>query len=66
MDDTFDHRRLNEAMGEDVPPSAEKPAVWIFDLRSERLPELTAVRVSETPKTRATHRPAGRGGGDAP
>ncbi len=66
VDDTFDHCRLNEAMGEDVPPSAENLAVWIFDLRSERLPELTAVRVSETPKTRAASRPAGRGGEDAP
>lgn len=40
--------------------------MWIFDLWSERLPELTAVRISETPKTWATYRPAGRGGEDAP
>ncbi|MGA5214794.1 6-pyruvoyl trahydropterin synthase family protein [Streptomyces cinereoruber] len=65
MDDTLDHRHLNEAMG-GVSPSAENLAVWIFDLWSARLPELTAVRISETPKTWATYRPAGRGGEDAP
>ncbi|MFG2719749.1 6-pyruvoyl tetrahydropterin synthase family protein [Streptomyces sp. NPDC048416] len=57
MDDTLDHRHLNEAMGGGVSPSAENLAVWIFDLWCERLPELTAVRVSETPKTWATYRP---------
>lgn len=31
--------------------------MWIFDLWTERFPELTAVRVSETPKTWAEYRP---------
>ncbi|MEV8565601.1 6-carboxytetrahydropterin synthase [Streptomyces sp. NPDC051322] len=57
MDDTIDHRHLNEAMGGGVSPSAENLAVWIFDLWTERFPELTAVRVSETPKTWAEYRP---------
>ncbi|GGR41652.1 6-pyruvoyl trahydropterin synthase family protein [Streptomyces roseolus] len=61
MDDTLDHRHLNEAMGGgDVSPSAENLAVWIFDLWHERLPELTAVQISETPKTWATYRPTAR------
>lgn len=38
-------------------PSAENLAVWIHDLWTERIPELTAVRVSETPKTWAEYRP---------
>ncbi|WP_051838772.1 6-pyruvoyl trahydropterin synthase family protein [Streptomyces sp. NRRL WC-3742] len=57
MDDTLDHRHLNEAMGGGVSPSAENLAVWIFSLWTDQLPELTAVRVSETPKTWATYRP---------
>ncbi|MFE1957595.1 6-pyruvoyl tetrahydropterin synthase family protein [Streptomyces sp. NPDC059479] len=57
MDDTLDHRHLNEAMGGGISPSAENLAVWIFDLWKERFPELMAVRVSETPKTWAEYRP---------
>lgn len=60
MDDTLDHRHLNEAMGGGISPSAENLAVWIFDLWVERLPELTAVKVSETPKTWAEYRPGRR------
>jgi 6-pyruvoyltetrahydropterin/6-carboxytetrahydropterin synthase len=56
MDETLDHRHLNEAMG-GCSPSAENLAVWIFDLWSPRIPELTAVHVSETPKTWAVYRP---------
>jgi 6-pyruvoyltetrahydropterin/6-carboxytetrahydropterin synthase len=58
VDDTLDHRHLNEAMGGGIPPSAENLALWIFDLWKERLPELTAVSISETPKTWATYRPS--------
>lgn len=57
MDDTLDHRHLNEAMGGGISPSAENLAMWIFGRWIGRLPELTAVRVSETPKTWATYRP---------
>lgn len=31
--------------------------MWVFHQWADRLPELTAVRVSETPKTWATYRP---------
>jgi 6-pyruvoyltetrahydropterin/6-carboxytetrahydropterin synthase len=58
IDDTLDHRHLNEAMGGGVSPSAENLAAWIFDLWIERFPELTAVKVSETPKTWAVYRPS--------
>ncbi|KRV48869.1 6-pyruvoyl tetrahydrobiopterin synthase [Wenjunlia vitaminophila] len=57
LDDTLDHRHLNEVM-DGVSPSAENLAVWIHDLWREQLPELTAVRVSETPKTWVVYRPA--------
>lgn len=57
MDDTLDHH-LNEAIEEGFPPTAENLATWIFGLWTERFPELTAVRVYETPKTWAQYRPA--------
>ena len=57
MDETLDHRHLNEAMG-GVSPSAENLAAWIFDLWADRYPELTAVKISETPKTWAEYRPS--------
>ncbi|MGW8884896.1 6-pyruvoyl trahydropterin synthase family protein [Streptomyces sp. NPDC055749] len=56
MDATLDHRHLNEAM-EGVPPSAENLAKWIYDTWCEELPELSAVKVSETPKTWAVYQP---------
>ncbi|MCX5234985.1 6-carboxytetrahydropterin synthase [Streptomyces prunicolor] len=58
MDETLDHRHLNEAMGGGISPSAENLAVWIFDLWTDRFPELTAVKVSETLKTWAEYRPS--------
>lgn len=63
MDETLDHRHLNESMGGGTSPSAENLAVWIFDLWAARIPELTAVRISETPKTWAEYRPEGRNEG---
>lgn len=57
LDETLDHRHLNEAMGASVSPSAENLAKWIFDSWVERVPELAAVRVSETPRTWAVYRP---------
>lgn len=58
MDDTLDHRHLNEAMGGGISPSAENLAAWIFDFWIDRYPELTAVKVSETPRTWAECRPS--------
>lgn len=58
MDDTLDHRHLNEAMGGGgISPTAENLAKWIFDKWREDVPELSAVKVSETPKTWAVYRP---------
>ena len=57
-DETLDHRHLNEAMGGGISPSAENLAIWIFKLWLGQIPELTAVHVSETPKTWAVYRPA--------
>ncbi len=55
IDDKIDHRHLNDVLGE-VNPSAEHIAQWIFRHWKESLPELTAVRVSETPRTWAEYR----------
>lgn len=56
IDETFDHRHLNEAMG-DEQPTAEKIAKHFFDWCRARWPQTAAVRVSETPKTWAEYRP---------
>ncbi|WP_405709708.1 MULTISPECIES: 6-pyruvoyl trahydropterin synthase family protein [unclassified Streptomyces] len=57
LDDTIDHRHLNDVLP-DLNPTAEHLAMWIHRTWAPDLPELTAVRVSETPKTWATYRPA--------
>ncbi|MFG2309250.1 6-pyruvoyl tetrahydropterin synthase family protein [Streptomyces sp. NPDC048566] len=57
IDTNLDHRHLNDT----VPgrnPSAEHIAMWVHETWSRQLPELTAVRVSETPKTWAEYRPS--------
>ncbi len=59
LDDTVDHRHLNDVLGE-LPSSAENLALWIFSTWAGRLPELVAARVSETPRTWAECRPARR------
>ncbi|WP_328779901.1 6-pyruvoyl tetrahydropterin synthase family protein [Streptomyces canus] len=56
LDTELDHRHLNEVVP-DLNPSAENLAMWIYSVWSERFPEITAVRVSETPKTWAEYRP---------
>lgn len=56
LDRTVDHRHLNEVMGHDR-TTAEELARWFFTWSRERWPEVTAVRVSETPKTWAEYRP---------
>ncbi|WP_330460390.1 6-carboxytetrahydropterin synthase [Streptomyces sp. NBC_00820] len=56
IDDVLDHRHLNDVMDDN--PSAENLARWVHGKWSGEYPELTAVRVSETPKTWATYRPA--------
>ncbi|MCJ8141164.1 6-pyruvoyl trahydropterin synthase family protein [Falsirhodobacter halotolerans] len=56
IDDTFDHRHLNDVLVDDM-VTAEKLAKVIFDWCAARWPETAAVRVSETPKTWAEYRP---------
>jgi 6-pyruvoyltetrahydropterin/6-carboxytetrahydropterin synthase len=55
LDDKLDHRHLNDVV-EGTNPSAENLARWIHDEWIGRLPALSAVQVSETPKTWATYR----------
>ncbi|MDB6454963.1 6-pyruvoyl trahydropterin synthase family protein [Falsirhodobacter sp. 20TX0035] len=56
IDTTFDHRHLNEVMDDDL-VTAEKLARHFHDWCAVLWPEVTAVRVSETPKTWAEYRP---------
>lgn len=56
IDDTLDHRHLNEVFGHGKVTS-EYLAKHFFDWCKERFPETSAVRVSETPKTWAEFRP---------
>ncbi|WP_085907503.1 6-carboxytetrahydropterin synthase QueD [Kiloniella majae] len=56
IDDVLDHRHLNEVLGDDN-VTAERLAKHLFDWSFERWPEVTAVRVSETPKTWAEYKP---------
>ena len=55
LDNHLDHRHLNDVM--DNNPTAEHLAAWIYRTWSTKFPELTCVRVSETPKTWAEYRP---------
>ena len=56
IDDTLDHRHLNEVLG-DTNVTAERLAKHIFDWCSPKWLETSAIRVSETPKTWAEYRP---------
>ena len=56
IDDRFDHRHLNDVLGHDH-PTAENLALFFYDWAHKRWPEVSAVRVSETPKTWAEYRP---------
>lgn len=54
IDAEFDHRHLNDVL---LMPTAEKLARYFHDWARARWPEVSAVRVSETPKTWAEYRP---------
>ena len=56
IDDQLDHRNLNDAL-DGLNPTAENLARHLFDLFKPAIPELSAVAVSETPKTWAVYRP---------
>ncbi|CUK17888.1 6-carboxy-5,6,7,8-tetrahydropterin synthase [Ruegeria denitrificans] len=55
IDETFDHRHLNDVMN--ILTTAENMARHFYDWCAARRPETAAVRVSETPKTWAEYRP---------
>lgn len=57
----LDHRHLNDILPDN--PSAENLAAWLYERANEiyensMWPTVTAVRVSETPKTWAEYRPS--------
>ena len=56
IDDKIDHRHLNDVLGENN-TTAELLAQHFYDWCKKRWPEVSAVRVKETPKTCAEYRP---------
>ena len=55
IDGTLDHRHLNDVLGDDH-VTAEQIAKHLYDWASAKWPEVTAVRIRETPKTSAEYR----------
>lgn len=55
LDDNFDHHNLNAVIA--IQTSAENIAQFLYYQFAVHIPELVAVRVSETPKTWAEYRP---------
>lgn len=53
IDTQLDHRHLNDIF--DFNPTAENIAKYLFDVFSQRIPQLSAVEISETPKTSAIY-----------
>jgi 6-pyruvoyltetrahydropterin/6-carboxytetrahydropterin synthase len=56
IDEELDHRHLNEVLGDGC-VTAERLAKHFHDWCAARWPEVSAVKVSETPKTWAEYRP---------
>ena len=56
IDEKFDHRHLNDVLGDDN-VTAEQIAKHFYEWCKSRWPEVTAVRVKETPKSTAEYRP---------
>jgi len=56
IDSQMDHRHLNDVLGHDM-ITAERLAKHLYDWCKPGLPEVSAVSVSETPKTWAEYRP---------
>jgi len=55
IDEKFDHRNLNDVMTQN--PTAENIAKLIYNMFKPQFPNLSAVEVSETPKTTARYTP---------
>lgn len=60
IDDELDHRHLNDVFGHDD-ITAEFLAKTLYDWAKQKWPEVSALRVSETPKTWAEYRPTKEG-----
>lgn len=58
IDNSFDHRHLNDVLP-DQPTTSEYLAAHFFIWCKQHWPEVSAVKVSETPKTWAEYRRAG-------
>lgn len=56
IDKKFDHRHLNDVLGHDK-ATAENLAKHFYDWCKNLWPEVSAVRVSETPRSCAEYRP---------
>ena len=56
IDEKLDHRHLNDVLGDDN-VTAENLAKYLYDWCKFRWSEVSAVRVNETPKSRAEYRP---------
>jgi 6-pyruvoyltetrahydropterin/6-carboxytetrahydropterin synthase len=57
IDTEVDHRHLNDLLPDGENPSAENLAIWLYRRWCPLFPQLSAVGVSETPKTWAWFRP---------
>lgn len=57
IDEVFDHRHINDVLGDDN-VTAEHLAKHFYDWCKEKWPEVSAVCVCETPKSRAEYRPS--------
>jgi len=55
IDSMLDHRHLNDCLEDE--PTAENMARALYEVAKVHHPEVSAVRVSETPKTWAEYRP---------
>jgi 6-pyruvoyltetrahydropterin/6-carboxytetrahydropterin synthase len=55
IDETLDHKHLNDVLGHDQTTS-EVIAKWLYDWCKDKWPETSCVRVSETPRTWAEYR----------
>ncbi|MER6912676.1 6-carboxytetrahydropterin synthase QueD [Streptomyces sp. NPDC000594] len=56
LDTQVDHQHLNDVLP-DRNPSAENLARWLYEWWLPHYPELSAVRISETPTSSAEYRP---------
>jgi 6-pyruvoyltetrahydropterin/6-carboxytetrahydropterin synthase len=56
IDEKLDHRHLNDVLGDDN-VTAENIAKHFYDWCKDKWPEVTAIRVKESPKTMAEYKP---------